>query len=72
VEILIVDIWDKTSGSWDNLFLDLVADSWNNVTVGIYLIDDDEVTIRFRDVTVTGDTVQGTWLVDSVLLHSWE
>jgi len=72
VEITTVDIWDKTIGAWDSIFPGLSTDSWNNATVKSYLIDDGVVIIRFTDNTTSNDDAQDSWIVDSVLLRSWE
>ena len=70
-EVMRVDIWDKTLGSWDVFIPSLSADSWNNVTVKSYLIDDNEVTLRFIDTATSSDTTQDICLIDTLLIHSW-
>jgi hypothetical protein len=71
-EDLCVDVWNKTSASWVNVFSDMVADSWNNATVKDLLVDDNEVTIRFSDTVMAGDANQDVWMLDTVALHSWD
>ena len=66
-----IDIWDKTLGSWDVFIPSLSADSWNNVTVKSYLIDDKEVTLRFIDNATSSDTTQDICLIDTSLINSW-
>jgi len=62
-----VDVW---SGSWTNVFSDLTPDQWNNVSISSYLTGA-AFEIRFLGGTETGDTIQDTWEIDAVLIHTW-
>ncbi|MDI6905823.1 MAG: hypothetical protein QMD13_10175, partial [Candidatus Bathyarchaeia archaeon] len=67
-ESLSVDVWNGSA--WINIFTDLTANSWNNVSVSSYLISS-TFTIRFKGATETGDTTQDSWDIDVTLLHVW-
>ncbi|MGA2309097.1 MAG: hypothetical protein ABSG57_06065 [Candidatus Bathyarchaeia archaeon] len=67
-ENLEVDVWNGVS--WTVLNSNLAANAWNNMSVSSYLTSA-TFTIRFVDTVTTGDTVQSTWQIDSVLLHTW-
>ncbi|MGA9387708.1 MAG: hypothetical protein WBV70_02650 [Candidatus Bathyarchaeia archaeon] len=67
-EALEVDAWN--GASWTVLNSSLVANAWNNISVSSYLTSTN-FTITFIDTTRTGDTVQSTWQIDCVLLHTW-
>lgn len=69
-EDLKVDVWNTTSSNWGNLFSDLNASSWNNVSISSYLTSS-TLTIRFKAGTETGDTTQNSWDIDATLLHVW-
>ncbi len=71
-EALRVQIWDKNLSEWDIMAASLFPNTWNNVTVKSYLVDDLTVTIRFIDSDTVTDSSQDTWLIDSVLLHGYE
>lgn len=60
-------VWN--GGSWQTLFSDL-SSGWQNVSVSPYL-DSSNLTIRFKDGTGTGDTVQNSWEIDVALLRIW-
>jgi hypothetical protein len=66
-EALEVDVW---TGSWTVLNTSLNANAWNNISVSSYLTAA-TFTIRFVDTITTNDTVQSTWQIDAVLLHTW-
>lgn len=64
-----VDIW--YSSAWQNLYADLDASTWNNISISAYL-DSATATIRFKGGTETGDTTtQDTWQIDSVLIKTY-
>jgi hypothetical protein len=63
-----VDVWNGSA--WINVFADLTANSWNNISVASYL-NSSTFTIRFKGGNETGDTTQHTWNIDTVLLHVW-
>jgi len=63
-----VDVWNGSV--WINVFADLTADSWNNISVTSYL-NSSTFTIRFKGGNETSDTTQNTWNIDTVLLHVW-
>ena len=67
-ENLKVDVW--TNPTWTTIINPLVASQWNNVSVSAYLTSS-TFTMRFIGTIETGDTVQNTWQIDSVLLHTW-
>ncbi len=70
-ESLKVDVY--SGGSWVNLIPTLQAwnaNDWTNVSVSSYLTSS-TFTIRFTGSVETGDTVQNSWQVDAVLLHTW-
>lgn len=67
-EALEVDV--RSGASWTVLNSSLVANAWNNISVSLYLTNA-SFAIRFIDTTITGDAVQSTWQIDSVLLHTW-
>jgi len=71
-EDLIVSTWNKTSSSWSTILSGLSSNSWNNVTIKSFLIDDDAVTIRFVDEVQSGDMAQELWNIDSVLIKTWD
>ncbi|MFX1519738.1 MAG: hypothetical protein ACFFCD_07450 [Promethearchaeota archaeon] len=68
-ENILVDVWNGTG--WENLFDDLTANSWNNISITDYLISS-TFTIRFRDGTPSLDSsTQDTWEIDVALIHVW-
>jgi hypothetical protein len=68
-EDLLVDAWNGTG--WENLYADLSADSWNNISITDYLISS-TFTIRFRDGNTTGDSsTQDMWEIEVALIHVW-
>ena len=67
-ESLKVDVY--SGGSWVPLIPALVANTWNNVSVSTYLTSA-TFTIRFKGAVESGDSVQDTWQVDAVLVHTW-
>ena len=67
-EALKVDVW--TGAAWTNVIASLTLTIWNNVSVAAYLTSD-TFTIRFLDGTKASDTSQGSWHIDSALLHVW-
>jgi hypothetical protein len=46
------------------------SSSWNNVSVSSYL-SSTTLTIRFEAENEVGDTIQSSWQIDCVLLHTW-
>jgi len=69
-EDLKVDVRNTTASCWDNLFTNLTANSWNNISVSDYLTSA-TFTIRFKGGTETGDADQDGWNIDATLLHLW-
>jgi hypothetical protein len=67
-ESLRIDVW--TGDGWTTLINSLTANSWNNVSVSSYLTSS-TFTIRFKDGTSTGDTLQDNWEIDVTMLHVW-
>ncbi|MHA2380634.1 MAG: hypothetical protein ACXADS_15265, partial [Candidatus Thorarchaeota archaeon] len=67
-EDLQIDVWDGVG--WVNLFSDLMADSWNNISVETWLISA-TFTLRFKGGADLGDTTQSQWSIDATLLHTW-
>ncbi len=70
-EDLVVEIWNTTSSSWDTIFSDLTASSWNNASITDWLTSE-TVTVRYRGATTTGDTVKDQWEIDIALIHAWQ
>jgi hypothetical protein len=62
-----VDVWN---GAWTNVISDLTPDQWNNVSINSYLTST-SFEIRFLGGTEAGDTIQDTWEIDAVLIHTW-
>jgi len=69
-EDIIVYVWNITDSSWIQVFSDLTADAWNNVSITNYL-DNETFTVRFLGGTESGDTFQDSWEIDATLLHTW-
>uniref|UniRef100_UPI00257D5BC7 hypothetical protein n=1 Tax=Candidatus Borrarchaeum sp. TaxID=2846742 RepID=UPI00257D5BC7 len=68
-EDILVDAWNGTG--WVNLFGDLAADSWNNISITDYLISSTFI-IRFRDGNPSGDSsTQDIWEIDAALIRVW-
>jgi hypothetical protein len=66
----LVDTWNGTD--WENIFADLTANSWNNISITDSLISS-TFTIRFRDGNTSGDSsTQDKWEIDVALLHIWQ
>ena len=66
-EDILVDVWD--GDSWENVFTDLAASTWNNVSITTYLTSS-TLTIQFRDGTRTNDTTtQDSWQIDVAIIH---
>jgi len=63
-----VYVWN---GSWNLVFNDLAANSWNNVSVTDWLTSS-TFTVRFLGGSETNDAIQDTWQIDSSLLHTWD
>jgi hypothetical protein len=63
-----VDVWNGSE--WINLLMDLVPNSWNNVSVSSYL-ESPTITIRFKGSEEIADTIQDSWKIDVTLLHVW-
>lgn len=66
-EALTVEVWD---GSWNQVISDLVADSWNNVSVSSYLTSA-TLNLRFLDSDQANDGTETTWDIDYVILHTY-
>ena len=63
-----VDVWNTTTTTWDNIFPDLNANSWNNASVATWLTSSN-FTIRFKGGNEVGDTTQDQWQIDASLLR---
>jgi hypothetical protein len=63
-----VDVWNTTTTTWDNIFPDLNANSWNNASVSKWLTSS-TFTIRFKGGNEVGDTTQDQWQIDASLLR---
>lgn len=63
-----VDVWNVSA--WVNVFADLTANEWNNVSVATCLTDP-SFEVRFLGGTEESDTTESTWDIDAVLLHTW-
>jgi len=59
-----VDYWNGTG--WENIATALTANSWNNYTVSL---TSSTFTVRFKDGTTDGDTIQNQWQIDACLLR---
>ncbi len=71
-EDLEVYIWNKTATAWALMFSDLTASAWNNISIKDYLIDDQDVYVRFLDDNQTiQDEESASWFLDSVLIHTY-
>ncbi|MFX0014823.1 MAG: hypothetical protein ACFFB2_00520 [Promethearchaeota archaeon] len=68
IEALKVDVWN---GSWNTIIPNLVANSWNNISVVNYLTTS-TFTIRFKGTNESSDTTQDQWNIDVTLLHTWD
>jgi hypothetical protein len=67
-ETLKVDVWN---GSWITVIPNLIADSWNNISVVGYL-NSSTFTIRFKGTNESSDSFQDEWNIDTSLLHTWD
>lgn len=65
-ENILVDYWNGTD--WVNLFADLTANSWNNLTVTNYLTSD-TFTLRLKDGNQVSDVLADSWLIDYIQLE---
>jgi len=66
-EDILVDVWD--GDSWENVFSDLTASTWNNVSITSYLTTS-TLTIQFRDGTPTDDiTTQDSWQINIAIIY---
>jgi len=65
-----VYVWNVTDSSWHLVLNDLDANSWNNVSVKLYLTSS-TFTVRFLGGNESSDTSQDSWQIDCVLLHVW-
>ncbi|MCK4438905.1 hypothetical protein KAV47_07500, partial [Candidatus Bathyarchaeota archaeon] len=70
-EDLVVEIWNTSSSSWDIVFSDLTASSWNNASITDWLTSE-TVTVRYKGADTTGDTVRDQWEIDIALIHVWD
>lgn len=68
-EALAVNVWTDNA-YWTNINSGLVANSWNNISIGGYLLGT-QITFRFLGGTEVGDTVQSTWIIECNLIHVW-
>jgi hypothetical protein len=57
-----------TDSTWVTIINYLVA-GWNNISFITYRTA--IFTIKFVDVTITGDPTQSTWIKDCTVVHSW-
>ncbi|MCK4633788.1 hypothetical protein KAT42_03065, partial [Candidatus Bathyarchaeota archaeon] len=64
-----VDAWNVSTSDWHFLY-NLIANSWNNVSVTDWL-NNENFTARFLGGTESGDTSQDSWNIDVTLLHIW-
>jgi len=69
-EDILVDVWNTTTSTWDNVFTDLTANGWKNFSVTNWLTTSN-FTVRFRGGNETGDATQSSWDIDATLLHVW-
>ncbi|MFX1248547.1 MAG: DUF2341 domain-containing protein, partial [Promethearchaeota archaeon] len=68
-EDIIVEVWNGSN--WVQVFSDLIANSWNNISITSYL-NSSTFTVRFIDGTQTSDnTTQDQWQIDAALIHVW-
>ncbi|MHA2368570.1 MAG: hypothetical protein ACXADX_07115, partial [Candidatus Hodarchaeales archaeon] len=69
-EDLKVDVWH--SGSWTNIITIADADDsiWINTSISTYLIGS-VIEFRFQGGTESSDSIQNTWEIDAVLIHTW-
>ncbi|UCG03735.1 MAG: hypothetical protein JSW11_07065, partial [Candidatus Heimdallarchaeota archaeon] len=67
-EDLRVDVW--TGASWATVINPLVANQWNNASVSSYLASS-TFTIRFKGTLESDDSIQDTYNIDVVFLHTW-
>jgi hypothetical protein len=65
-ENLLVDAWNYTGSTWQNVFTNLNP-GWNNQSV-TSLLTSSNFTIRYRDANPT-DTGQNSWQIDACLLQ---
>jgi hypothetical protein len=61
-----VDYWNGSN--WINLNNTLTAYGWTNMSA---VFTSSNFTIRFEAGIYTNDTIQGTWNIDTALLHQW-
>ena len=68
-ETLSVQGWNTTTTAWTAIG-SLTANQWNNFTVNS-IISDSATTlyIQFVDGTITSDSVQSSWSIDSAYIH---
>jgi len=66
-EDLIVDVWNETSSSWDEL-VESISIGWNNVSVTNWLTSP-SLTIRYKDGSNVSDSNRGSWEIDSAYLY---
>lgn len=67
-EQLSVKWWNVTDSTWNTIINHLV-EGWNNISFITYRTA--IFTIKFVDVTTTGDPTQSTWAKDCTIVHSW-
>ena len=56
-------------GAWNQVFADLTASQWNNISVSTYLTSG-TFTVRFLGGTESSDTTLSTWQIECALLHT--
>ena len=56
----------RNGTGWENIATALTANSWNNYTVSL---TSSTFTVRFKDGTTDGDTIQNQWQIDACLLR---
>ncbi len=67
-ESLKVEVWND---SWITVIPNLIANSWNNISVQNYLTSS-TFTIRFKGSNESSDLSQDQWNIDITLLNSWD
>jgi uncharacterized protein (DUF427 family) len=66
-EGLQVDVWNGVE--WTTVISNL-SSGWNNVSVSTYLTSSN-FYIRFKDTIQDNDTLQSSWQIEGVRLHTW-
>lgn len=69
-EVMNIDVW---TGVWTDIGTDIEItddDTWVNISISTWL-DASAEYFRFECFDAGGDSVQSTWEIDAVLIHSW-